>query len=74
MLLLDGTIVHAQRPFGICLGTATVTLHRFIDLETLTMGQLALAIANFASLNNIVFADYLSPSIAEPFADKRNSM
>ena len=33
MLLLEDTIAHAQRPFGICSGAATVTLHRFIDLD-----------------------------------------
>ena len=74
MLLLDDTIGHAQRPFGICCGAATVTLHHFIDLETLTTDQLALAIANFASLNDVIFTDYLSPPIAEPLADKRYSI
>ena len=39
MLFLDDTIAHAQRPFGICSGAATVTLLRFIDLETLTTDQ-----------------------------------
>jgi len=74
MLFLEGTIAHAQHPFGICSGAATVTLHRFIDLETLTTDQLALAIANFASLNDVIFADYLSPPIIEPLADKRYSI
>jgi hypothetical protein len=73
-LLLEDTIVHAQRPIGGCSGAASSTLYRFIDLETLTMDQLALAIANFASLNDIVFADYLSPPIAEPLADHRYSI
>ena len=66
MLLLEDTIAHAQRPFGICSGAVTLTLHRFLDLETLTTDQLALAIANFASLNDVIFTDYLSPPIAEP--------
>ena len=66
MLLLEDTIAHAQRPSGICSGAATVTLHRFLDLETLTTDQLALAIANFGSLNDVIFADYLSQSIAKP--------
>ena len=74
MLLLEDTIAHAQRPFGICSGAATVNLHRFIDLETLSMDQLALAIANLASLNDVIFADYLSPLITEPPADKRYSI
>ena len=74
MLFLDDTIAHAQRPFGICSGAATVTLLRFIDLETLTTDQKALAIANFASLNDVIFADYLSPPIVEPLADKRYSI
>ena len=56
MLLLEDTIAHAQRPFGIGSGTAMLTLHRFLDLETLTTDQLALAIANFASLNDVIFA------------------
>ena len=74
MLLLEDTIGHAQRPFGICSRAATVTLHRFIDLDALSTNQLALAIANFASLNDVIFADYLSPPIAEPLADKRYSI
>jgi len=40
----------------------------------ITNDQLALAIANFARLNDIIFADYLSPPIAEPLADKRYSI
>ena len=71
MLLREDTIAHAQHPFGICSGEETVTLHRFIDLDALTTDQLALAIANFASLSNVIFADYLSPPIAEPATDKR---
>jgi hypothetical protein len=74
MLLLEDTIAHAQHPFGICSGPATVILHRFIDLETLTTDQLAFAIANFASLNDVIFADDLSPPIAEPLADQRYSI
>jgi hypothetical protein len=74
MLLLEDTIAHAQPPFGICSGAATVTLHRFIDLETPTTDQLAFAIADFASLNDVIFADDLSPPIAEPLADKRYSI
>ena len=74
MLLLENTIAHAQRPFGICSGAATLTLHRFIDLDALSTDQLALAIANFASLNGVIFADYLSPPIPEPLADKRYSI
>ena len=54
MLLLEDTIAHAQRPFGICSGAVTVTLHRFLDLGTLTTDQLALAIANFASLKDVI--------------------
>jgi hypothetical protein len=38
------------------------------------MRSIPLAIANFASLNDIIFADYLSPPIAEPLADKRYSL
>ena len=74
MLLLEDTIAHAQHTFGICSGTATLTLHRFVDLDALSTDQLALAIANFASLNDVIFADYLSPPIAEPFTDKRYSI
>ena len=74
MLLLGDTIAHAQSPFGICSGVATVTLHRFIDIEMITNDQLALAIANFATLNDVIFADYLSPPIAKPFADKSFSL
>ena len=74
MLLLEDTIAHAQCLFGICSGAATVTLQRFIDLGTLLTDQLALAIANFASLNDVIFADYLSPLITEPLADKRYSI
>jgi hypothetical protein len=64
MLLLEDTIAHAQPLFGIFSGAATVTLHRFIDLETLTTDQLAFAVTNFASLNHVIFADDLSPPIA----------
>jgi hypothetical protein len=46
MLLVEDVIAQAQRPFGICLGAATLTLHRFLDLATLTPDQLALPIAN----------------------------
>ena len=74
MLFLEDTIAHAQHPFGICSGTATVTLHRFINLDALSTDQLALAIANFASLKDVIFADYLSPPIAEPLTDKRYSI
>jgi hypothetical protein len=74
MLLLEDTIVHTQHPSGICSWSAKVTLHRFIDLDALSTDQLALAIANFASLNDVIFADYLSPPIAEPLADKRYSI
>ena len=55
-------------------GAATGTLHRFIDLETPTTDQLAFAIADFASLNDVIFADDLSPPIVEPLADKRYSI
>ena len=58
MLLVEDVIAQAQRPFGICLGAATLTLHRFLDLETLTPDQLALPIANFTILNDIILADY----------------
>ena len=74
MLLLEDTIAHAQRPFGICSRAVTVTLHRFIDLDALSTDQLALAIANFASFDDVIFADYLSPPITEPLADKRYSI
>ena len=74
MLLLEDAIAHAQRPFGICSGAATLTLLCFIDLETLTTDQLALAIANFASLSGMIFVEYLSPPIAEPLADQRYSI
>ena len=74
MLLLEDTIAHAQHPFGICSGTATLTLHGFIDPDALSTDQLALAIANFASLNDVISTDYLSPPIAEPLADKRCSI
>jgi hypothetical protein len=74
MLLLEDTIAHALRPFGICSRASTVTLHRFIDLDALSTDQLALAIANFASLDDVIFADYLSPPITEPLADKRYSV
>ena len=71
MLLVEGVIAQAQRTFGICLGAATLTLHRFLDLETLTPDQLALPIANFTILNDIILADYLLPPIAEPLANTR---
>jgi hypothetical protein len=74
MLLLEDTIAHAQRPFGIGSGAATVTLHRFIDLKTLKTDQLALAVANFANRSDIIFVDYLSLPIAEPLADNRYSI
>ena len=74
MLLLEDTIARAQHLFGICSGTATVTLHRFIDLDALSTDQLALAIANFARLNDVIFAFYLSPPILEPLAYKRYSI
>ena len=74
MLLLEDTIAHAKHPFDICSVTATVTLHRFIDLDALSTDQLALAIANFASLNDVIFADYQSPQIAKPLAHKRYSI
>ena len=71
MLLVEDVIAQAQRPFGICLGAATLTLHRFLDLATLTPDQLALPIANFTILDDIIIADYLLPSIAEPLANTR---
>ena len=74
MLLLKDAIAHAQRPFGIFSRAATLTLHRFNDLDALSTDQLASAIANFASLDDVVFADYLSPPITEPLADKRYSI
>jgi hypothetical protein len=74
MLLLEDTLARAQRPFGICSRAATVTLHCFIDLDALSTNQLALAIANFASLDDVIFADFLSPPITEPLADKRYSI
>ena len=61
-------------PLAFCSGTATVTLHRFINLDALSTDQLALAIANFVSLNDVIFANYLSPPIAEPLAYKRYSI
>ena len=64
MLLLEDTIAHAQHPFGICSGTATVTLHRFIDLDVLSTDQLALAIANFASLNAVSYTHLTLPTKA----------
>ena len=71
MLLVEDVIAQAQRPFGICLGAATLTLHRFLDLATLTPDQLALPIANFTILNDIIIVNYLLLSIAEPLADTR---
>ena len=35
MLLLEDTIAHAQHPFGIYSGAATVTLHRLLTLRRL---------------------------------------
>ena len=67
----SGAFVQAQRPLGICLGAATLTLHRFLDLATLTPDQLALPIANFTILDDIIIADYLLSSIAEPLANTR---
>ena len=64
-------MAQAQRPFGICLGAATLTLHRFLNLATLTPDQLALPIANFTIFNDIIIADYLLPSIAEHLANTR---
>ena len=55
-------------------GGGNSNLAPFIDLETLTTDQLAFAIANFAGLNDVIFADYLPPPIAEPLADKRYSI
>jgi hypothetical protein len=71
MLLVEDVMAQAQRPFGICLGAATLTLHRFLDLATLTPDQLALPIANFTIFNDIIIADYLLPSIAEHLANTR---
>ena len=71
MLLVEDVITQAQRPFGICLGAATLKLHRFPDLATLTPDQLALPIANFTILDDIIIADYLLPWIAEPLANTR---
>ena len=71
MLLVEDVIAQAQRPFGICLGAATLTLHRFLDLVTLRPYQLALPIANSTILNDINIADYLLPSIAELLANTR---
>ncbi|MFZ8992438.1 MAG: hypothetical protein ACO20L_07130, partial [Candidatus Puniceispirillaceae bacterium] len=45
MLLLEDTIAHAQRPFGICSGAATITLHRFLDIAAITDDQMAVAIS-----------------------------
>ena len=71
MLLVEDVMAQAQRPFGICLGAATLSLHRFLDLATLTPDQLALPIANFTIFNDIIIADYLLPSIAEHLANTR---
>ena len=71
MLLVEDVMAQAQRPFGICLGAATLTLHRFLNLATLTPDQLALPIANFTIFNDIIIADYLLPSIAEHLANTR---
>jgi hypothetical protein len=66
MLLLEDTVAHAQCPFGICSGAATITLHRFLDIAAITDDQMAVAISNFASLNDVVFAAYVALPTAEP--------
>jgi len=74
MLLLEDTIAHAQQPYGVCSGAATVTLHRFLDLGAITADQLALAIANFVSLSDVIFVDYLARPMLEPSTAERYSV
>ena len=64
MLMLEDTIAYAQAPYGICSGTATVTMFKFIDLTNMTAAKLAQIIANFTNLNAVIFADYLESDVS----------
>ena len=63
MLMLEDTIPYARAPCGICLGAATVTMFKFIDLTNMT-ARVAQIIANFTNLNAVIFADYLESDVS----------
>jgi len=67
MLMLEDTIAFNKTPFGICSGAATVTMFKFIALTDMTSARLAQAIANFANLTAVIFADYHDHAVAEAF-------
>jgi len=63
MLLLEDTIAHVQRQYGVCSGVASVTLYRCFDLEAITTHRMAAVLANFIGLSEIVLADYVVPPL-----------
>ena len=65
VLLLEDTFPFAQTPFVICLGAATVTLFKFVDLTDMTAAWIALIIANFTNLNAVIFGDYLDHAVLD---------
>ena len=62
--MLEDTIAHAQTPHSICLGAATVTIFKFIDLANVTATKPAQIIANFSNLNAVIFVDYLDHDVS----------
>ena len=64
MLMTEDTFAYTQAPYGICLGAATVTIFKFIDLTNMTAAKLAHIIANFTNLNAVIFADYLESNVS----------
>ena len=73
MLLLEDTIASVQQQYGVCSGAASVTMYRFLDLADMNSERLAAVLANFASLNEIVFADYVLPPLMDSFADEHET-
>ena len=62
--MLEDAIAYAQAPYGICLGAATVTIFKFIDLTNITAAKLAQFIVNFTNLDAVIFADYLESDVS----------
>ena len=48
MLLLEDTIANSMHPYGVCLGEATITIYRFVDLTDATEDSIASGLAEFA--------------------------
>ena len=62
--MLKDTIAHVQTPHSICLGAATVTIFKSIDLADVIVTKPAQIIANFSNLNAVILADYLDDDVS----------